>query len=138
MSDEPKRIKRAPGFFDVGELTQPQRHERDLASYSHEQDLYKHIATLSTGAVVILTTFLDRLKGVPHWRPLVTVSLGAFGVSIVAVVWMQVLSVRGVSRHPDIAGSTKATLGAMFLILCGFGGFLLGVASLIAFGIRNF
>ncbi len=81
------------GFLTIGELTPEQRHQRNLASYSYEQDLYKHIATLSTGSVVALTMFLEKLVNQPHWHWLVVVALSAFAVCLVGMVTMQMLSV---------------------------------------------
>jgi hypothetical protein len=125
------------GFLTIGELTPEQRHQRDLASYGYEQDLYKHIATLSTGAIVILIAFLEKIATNPYWRPLVSVSLAAFAVSLVAVVWMQLLSVLHVSRHPDERPSTAVRFGRIAILACGFGGFLVGIAALMLFGIKN-
>jgi hypothetical protein len=135
---KPPKVTRAPGFFDVGELTQEQRHERDLASYEHEQDLYKHVATLSSGAVVILTTFLEKLASRPLWKPLVGVSLASFALSVIGVVVMQLLSVRAVSQDPDRLPSTWGQLiRNWFFVVLGFGGFFAGVVCLTLFGIKN-
>ena len=137
-SNAPNKIKRQPGYFDVGELTQEQRHQRDLASHAYEQDLFKHVASLSTGAVVILVTFLEKLRGVPHWRPLIGVSLGAFGLSVLALVGMQLLSVNNVSKEPDAELSTRGVIGFLLIVIAGFGGFAVGLTCLILFGIKNF
>jgi hypothetical protein len=125
------------GFLSVGDLTPEQTHQRDLASYGYEQDLYKHIATSSTGAIVILSAFLERIATNPHWRQLVAVSLVAFAVSLLGVVWMQLLSVLHVSRHPDEEPSKLVVFGRTTLLVCGFGGFVVGIAALTLFGIKN-
>ena len=125
------------GFLKVGELSPEQIHARDLASYGHEQDLYKHIATLSTGAVVILTTFLDKLGSKPHWRALVGLSLGAFAASLLGMVTMQLWSVLHVSRHPDEVPSRGEQWRRGLVLAAGFGGFVIGLVALTVFGIRN-
>jgi hypothetical protein len=129
--------ERPDAWLTVDPLTAAQRHERDLASYAHEQDLYKHVATLSTGSVVLLSTFLERLTVQPEWKHLVGVALGSFGASLVGTVWMQVLSVVHVSRDPREEPSGVRAAGGFLLMLLGFGGFLAGVLALVLFGIKN-
>ena len=125
------------GFLKIGDLSAEQVHARDLASYGYEQDLYKHVATLSTGAVVILTTFLEKLISKPHWRPLVGLSLGAFAASLLGMVAMQLWSVLHVSRHPDEVPSRAEKWQRGVVLALGFGGFVVGIVSLTVFGIGN-
>jgi preprotein translocase subunit Sss1 len=50
---------------------------------------------------------------------------------------MQLSSVLHVSRHPDEEMSTLGTLASAVILLLGFGGFLVGVISLLIFALKN-
>ena len=51
-----------------------------------ENDLAKHIATLDTGSILIVATFLERFSVNPVLKELVWVALAAFIVSLIAIL----------------------------------------------------
>jgi hypothetical protein len=115
-----------------------QAHERDLLSHSQEQDLYKHLATLSTGSIVLIVALLEKIFRQPTWRPLVGVALVSFMVSTVAALGMQLLSVLRVDADAKRSKRLVHPVLKIPVLLAGFGGFLAGVGALVAFALANF
>lgn len=114
-----------------------QEFQRDLASYAHEQDLYKHTATLSTGALVLLTTFLDKLFTHPTGKTWIGIALISFVGSIVGSVAMQLMSVLHVSKSTKEQLTGTPLLAFWVALLLTFGGFLLGILCLLQFALIN-
>jgi len=98
-------------------------------------DYLKHVATLSTGSLILLTIFLEKLFSKPRWRILVTIALCGFTLSLVG----SVVAFQGLLQPLSILEGSVATGNTLWRI-GGFGtssGFLLGVVCLAVFGIRN-
>jgi hypothetical protein len=121
----------------LDELTPDQRFTRDLASYSQEQDFMKHLATLSTGSIVLLATFLEKLFNNPLWKPLVALALAGFTISILGTVLWQLLSILHVSAARSRRAGLVAPIVTLPTIVAALGGFVVGVGSLALFAIRN-
>ena len=114
----------------------------DAAKLDH--DTYKHMTTLSTGSLVLLVTFIDKLFDKPEWGFLVIIALTCFLISIlfsVAAMFsvsyllhVQILKDNNVEIPPSM------TPGKMqiFIVWCSCGGFILGVFSLAIFAGKNF
>lgn len=130
-------VRRSEEFFEVFPLTPEQRHERDLASYQYEQEFYRHVATLSTGAIVILTTFLEKLAANVHSRGSAKMAIVAFAVSVISAVAAHGLSVLDVSRHPTSELGCTSTLLKVLIVFGLLGGFLAGILSLVLFAVGN-
>lgn len=60
--------------------------KRRTESIKLQFDLYKHLTTLSTGAILLLAAFLEKLFKEPHGKWLVGVSMGCFLLSTVGSV----------------------------------------------------
>lgn len=118
-------------------LTLEQRFQRNLAGHAQEQDLYKHLATLSTGSIVLLATFAEKFSSRPQARGLLVTAFVAFICSVVGVVVMQALSVLNVERHPDDERFTGGAVLFLPTAILAFGGFLTGIISLAVFAIKN-
>ena len=98
-------------------------------------DYLKHVTTLSTGSLILLTIFLEKLFSRPRWRSLVTISIGGFTLSLVA----SVAAFTGLLHLlPSLEGDL--TFGNQLWkaggVVTGFG-FLIGVAGLVTFTISN-
>ena len=125
------------GAVDVDARLSDRQFRRKLESYAAERDLYRHITTLSTGAIVLMTTFIEHLFAQPRWTALIGYSLGGFAMAIVGCVIMHVLSTVHADSELSMARWMPTRwVGAMPVIL-GFGGFVFGVACLTMFAIRN-
>jgi hypothetical protein len=114
-------------------------------------DSYKHMTTLSTGSIVLLSTFLEKLFQKPDWRFLVIIAFLSFVISVVASVasmfaisgTMQAAELfEGMTKKdketfPPSAGLMRFPATVKVLVSSSFGGFLLGVAALALFGAKN-
>lgn len=111
--------------------------QRELASYEHEQDLYKHTATLSTGALVLLSTFMEKLFQRPVSKGWLGVALVAFVASIGGAVVMQLMSVLHVDRRRDLPEGKAQQAIFWITFPLTFGGFMLGIVCLLVFALCN-
>ena len=100
-------------------------------------DAFKHLTTLSTGSILILATFLEKIFKEEHeWKALIAVVFVGFILSTVsAFITMLALS----DSVFNIAEETESgsRMGAMGFRL-SLGSFVVGIASLVAFALKNF
>lgn len=114
-----------------------QAFQRELTSYTHEQDLYKHIATLSTGSLVLLVTFLEKLFTHPVARQWLAAALIAFVSSISGSIIMQAASVLTVDSEDDPRLTHVRVPAFILVVIVTFGGFFAGILSLLTFALSN-
>jgi len=114
-----------------------QTFQRKLASYQQEEDFLKHLVTLSTGCILLMVTFLEKLFQQPKWKFLVIVSLVSFGVSIIGSLTIHLLSVIDIERPEGESLGIGMVLFGMLCSALSFGGFLTGLAALVVFGVKN-
>jgi hypothetical protein len=114
-----------------------QTFQRDLASHQQEEDFLKHLVTLSTGCILLMVTFLEKLFHQPKWKFLVVVSLVSFGVSIIGSLTTHFLSILNIDRARDKPIGTWMALFGILCVVLSFGGFLTGLVALIVFGAKN-
>lgn len=112
------------------------KHARNLASYQYEQEFYKHLATLSTGSIVLIVTFLEKLFTKPEAKAFVGVSLVAFCLSIVGTLGMQLWAILEIETTHAFGSGRRFAL-FFVLVCCGFGGFLVGIGGLVIFAWTN-
>lgn len=100
-------------------------------------ETFKHLTTLSTAAILILVTFLEKFFTNSHWKSLIVVAFSAFILSAFTSV-ITMLSVAIVLRSENTArADITARIGCMSLLLT-FGSFFTGIISLVLFVIKNF
>ena len=101
-------------------------------------DYLKHITTLSTGSILLIATFLEKLFAQPRWKAAVLTSLLGFLASVLGstiglsgvvirskkLVWTKAED--DIETNLMVAGTLAAWLG-----------FLVGIVGLTAFTIRN-
>lgn len=95
----------------------------------------RHLTTLSTGSIILIATFLEKLFSNPLWKAAVVVSLVGFMISVLSSVVVYTVTIwfyledSVSSDWPDtIHGS-----GVFFAWI----GFLIGILSLGIFALRN-
>ena len=102
-------------------------------------DYLKHLTTLSTGSILLIATFLEKLFSQPRWKAAVITSLLGFlasilgstiGLSGVVIGSKQLLST---SRSDDPITSNLIAAGT----IAAWIGFCVGIIGLTAFTIRN-
>ena len=110
-----------------------------LEHIKHQIDYIKHMTTLSTGSILLLSTFLEKLFSSPHWKALVVTTFIGFIVSVMGSVMAHTIYIMDneffMVEEPQFSAKTSV-LGAAILAI--WVGFLLGVISLAIFAIRNF
>jgi hypothetical protein len=126
--------------MDDNPLTPAESRTRDLERTRLKMDLVKHVSTLSSGAIVILATFLNK-GGTPAsvdrerswWILLSVVSFVACLVSSVLYLWLFGLA-REWKRpdRPAFAGPAEKTTGFLATL-----GFCSGILCLGVFVIKN-
>ncbi len=109
-------------------------YKRKSEGYKLDHDTYKHLTTLSTGAILILTTFLEKFFQQPKWKFLIGITLISLIISTIA----SVVAMFGISNDVTTGKDTGNLVfrGTVILISCG--GFLLGMLCFVIFALRNF
>jgi len=101
-------------------------------------DHIKHIATLSTGTIVILFTLLQNFVKQPVARDLVKASVVSFLLSIVTgAILFGILAVRFPRRGAEQLSETEGKTVASFLLLA-WASFVVGISCLGIFFWMNF
>jgi hypothetical protein len=100
-------------------------------------DYLRHLTTLSTGSLVLLSGFMERLFTNPQQKFLVVVSVIGFMISVLScVVALTLLTfTMGLTKE-----DTKKSIGVSFDIATvgAWAGFLAGIISLTIFALVNF
>ncbi len=98
----------------------------------------KHLTTLSTGSIVLMTAFLEKLFAKPLWKPAVVVSLVGFMISVLSSATTYTLIVEyEFDEDSEEQPMWSLLLGVLSIFLTWLG-FLVGIISLSIFAIRNF
>lgn len=107
-------------------------HNRVVAEY------LRHLTTLSTGSIILLSAFLEKLFPHPSWKGLVAVSLISFMLSIVAsIVGYTVIIASSSSLVSKSQVSEKERNVGAFGIIITWLGFLIGIISFTIFAVKN-
>jgi hypothetical protein len=97
-------------------------------------EMYKHLTTLSTGSILLLVTFLEKIFANPKWKILIVAALSFFLLSILASLMLMALHANFVSNlEVDDAGKKIESKSVNLCLGC----FLGGVICLVIFAIRN-
>jgi uncharacterized protein with PQ loop repeat len=57
-----------------------------IERYKSLFEYIKHLTTLSTGSVVVLATFLEKIFSIPQWKQLAAISIFCFTASVIASI----------------------------------------------------
>ena len=97
----------------------------------------KHISTLSTGSILLLVTFLDKMFPEPQWKLLIGIAFLSFMVSIIFSVLTMVIH-GNLPLNSETQKIEKLMKRAgLFLVIC-LSAFITGLISLTMFGLINF
>jgi hypothetical protein len=99
-------------------------------------DYLKHLATLSTGSIVLLAALLEKVFAQPRWKPMVIVAVLGFLFTVAASFVAYTLMVLNFPR-PGITNSKLEGNLVFFAMLVTWLSFFGGVLSLALFIIRN-
>lgn len=99
-------------------------------------DLFKHVTTLSTGTLLILITFIEKLFQNPAWKFLVSISF----VSLMLVIILSLVLMFFVTDGVGVLGELQEheikinRWIFMSVIVC----FMIGILSFVIFALVNF
>jgi hypothetical protein len=100
-------------------------------------DFLKHIATLSTGSIVLLTTVAEKFKSA-EWKILLEYSYGALFISILSSVICAFFSISQMRREElDTDGDWERDIILSSFLITSFS-FLVGLLGIGIFAIKNF
>lgn len=103
-------------------------------SWKLRYDTYKHLTTLSTGSILLLVTFLEKLFVRPTWKGLVIISFCLLVITVLASLVVMNVTV-GFIREIEIEKKDEKQ-GGVFVAIALIS-FLLGIISLIIFAVKN-
>ena len=113
-----------------------EKQNQELEGNKLDHDTYKHLTTLSTGAILLLATFLEKFFQQPEWKFLIGIAFVSLIISTVASVAAMFLI-----SH-DVSSGENSLLGGLVVssitILLSCGGFLLGLITFVMFALKNF
>ena len=93
-------------------------------------DFLKHLTTLGTGSIIILSTFLEKLFSNPEWKILISITFGNFIVSTTISVIVMMMLPNAIANHGfEETEGNIAKIG----IYVAIGTFIAGIISLTAF-----
>jgi len=100
-------------------------------------DFFKHLTTLSTGSIVILATFREKLAPQSHWLPLAAVAAGGFVLTVLGtVISHAILAFRAEQSKFDETKGVSAIVELITFSLAALA-FFVALACLALFAIRN-
>jgi len=133
----PKKLKMSNETNKI-EVSQPTSYsisqKANEESWKLRYDTYKHLTTLSTGSILLLVTFLEKLFARPIWKELVIASFCLFLVTILAS-FVVMNATAGFIREMDIEKRDEQR-GSLFVAVA-LTSFLLGIITLIIFAVKN-
>lgn len=107
----------------------------DKEKLDAQVEYVKYLTTLSTGAIVILVSFLDRIVTQPAWIGLIGISLCGFLVTILFNLFMML--VLAANAEGSIDGDSWIVTLANWANFLGFFTFLIALVCLVVFAFKN-
>lgn len=120
--------------IDSNEYTKQEKANEESLKLSY--DLFKHITTLSTGTLLILIAFLERLFQNPTWKFLVSISFTSLVLVIVLSLVLMFLIAGGIGEFGELREREYKINRWIFIFTIGF--FVVGIISFVAFALVNF
>ena len=99
-------------------------------------DHFKHITTLSSGFILVMATFVEKLFEQPEWQPLLIVAFISFAAAILFSVIAQAFFIDRM-RLPQIDVAEGSGGIATGVTLAAWSSFVLGTLSVIVFCVKN-
>lgn len=109
--------------------TDDEKKDAEVSKLLH--DYLKHITTLSTGSILLVVTFMERLFRQPEWQFLIGIALIGFLASIVFSVVVMTINIDHMHQ------STIEGVWGGVSLLGVWAGFILGIISLAVFALKN-
>ncbi|HEY6896129.1 MAG TPA: hypothetical protein VI279_02625 [Rhodocyclaceae bacterium] len=116
--------------------TPEQRHKDFIEGAKLGYDFFKHMTTLSTASLLLLSTLLEKFFRAPSWTALI----GATFVGLIASLVFSLIAMFSLSITVTRSGDTKEPFEALagLGVVGSVGGFLIGIIALATFTLKNF
>lgn len=109
----------------------------EIEIYKLEFEYLKYITTICTGSILLVITFLDKLFEKPELKTAIAISLCSFLVSIIICAFTMASIIEKASEKNDLSWRNKVQKFTIGLIFTALGAYLVGVVSLVWFGLKN-
>lgn len=109
--------------------------ELPIEAYTTVFDYLKHLTTLSTGSILLIVAFLEKLFTKPECKACVVVSLCGFVGSILACLVSQAGVIEQIDSRHGVASWAHPL--AFWSLVVAWAAFLTGIISLTVFAIVN-
>ena len=106
-----------------------------VESHKLLHDYLKHLATLSTGSILLIVSFIDEVFVAPEWACLVGWTIGCFTVCVCASVAAQAGNIDAVSNDKRESRSSSGLAGLGLIASWLF--FSAGIVLLFVFALKN-
>lgn len=98
-------------------------------------DYIKHITTLNTGSIVLLTVLLEKFFRAPEWKILIVLTFLGFVMSIITLTFAAFGVIRSIRTPQKISIGIIRFTSWNFIL--GIIGFILGIVCLAVFAGKN-
>jgi hypothetical protein len=95
-------------------------------------DYLKHLTTLSTGSILLIVAFLEKLFPDPVWKFLVAIALLGFTIVIILSLLLQFFIL--VEMDPDTPSYERVAQICFFTLAASF---VIGIGSVVLFAFKN-
>lgn len=131
-----RRIRAMGDKLTTNQLNQKQKRlfNHDTAKYI--ADFHKHLTTLATGTLVLLSTFIDKLFSAPKWKALVVATMLGLLSTVVCCIYSYWLHLSSVEKERNLEPRQKRLDD--LLGLCMLLSFTGALACLVVFFVRNY
>ncbi len=109
-------------------------HERVMEARKIIHDYLKHLATLSTGSILLIVTFLEKMSAQPRWTWLVAVTIISLAICVMTTLIGQAGNLDSLTEHEDPNELGKITFIFMLISWFCFG---VGIIAMVVFGVAN-
>lgn len=109
----------------------------EIEIYKFEFEYLKYLTTICTGSILIVITFMEKLFKNPEYKPLIAIALCSFLLSTIVCAISQACIIEKISEKKNLAWRDKIQKWTIGLILFALLSYLIGVVSLVSFGLKN-
>jgi len=109
----------------------------EIEIYKLEFEYLKHLTTISTGSILLLVAFLDKIFTQAKCKSAIAVSLISFLLSIILCAISQATIIEKASEKDNLTWRNKIQNLTVGLFLFALLSYVIGVISLVAFGLKN-
>jgi hypothetical protein len=109
----------------------------EIDIYNIEFEYLKHLTTVSTGAILLIIAFLEKIFKQPRCTTAVSVSLVCFMSTIILCAIAQASIIEKASEKESIGWRNRVQNLTTSILLLALSSFVVGMISLVVFGLKN-